>query len=187
MHAISSSSTNQGPNATRFEIRRTERKEILRVAEEQRQELLKGLEDDEREMMELNERRRDVKNSLRSTREELERDLANERDTLRALTSFLIAGRAGGLSDAECGHRICLALERAELVERMMDLELNDEDIRRRMAILEGRLREEREKVEALELDLQTAARLFGLGDAEGSASQSSGSSGGSEGNDEMK
>lgn len=68
-----------------------------------------------------------------------------------------------------------------------MDLELNDEDIRRRMAILEGRLREEREKVEALELDLQTAARLFGLGDAEGSASQSSGSSGGSEGNDEMK
>ncbi|KAF9490615.1 hypothetical protein BDN71DRAFT_1522050 [Pleurotus eryngii] len=164
---MSSSSTNQGSTTAHFEARRMEVREILRVAEEKRQVLLKGLEDDERELKEM---ARDEKNSIQRAREELERDLADDREILSTLTVLLDASRTGGPSSSELERRISLVRRCADLAERVMNWELKDGGIKRRLEIQEAKIREERAKVEGYEGDFRMAARLFGLGDGEGSA-----------------
>ncbi|KAF9487710.1 hypothetical protein BDN71DRAFT_1436645 [Pleurotus eryngii] len=112
---------------------------------------------------------RDIKNSLQRARKELERELANNQDTLGTLAILLAAGHTGGLSNSELEQHIRLVQRCADLAERIMNWKLKDGGIQLQLEKQKAKIREEWAKVEAFEREFQMAARLFRLGDGEGS------------------
>ncbi|KAF9494538.1 hypothetical protein BDN71DRAFT_1431620 [Pleurotus eryngii] len=145
---------------------------MLRAVEDERDRLRDALEGLHETLTEEQENAQNVELALQDTIEKLERDLLQDQDTMGILALHLFTKYTKDPASAQVDRYIFHVGDVMHAHIRAMDAEAERDAIQIRMNTFERELREEREKVKALELEQDGEAAQVQAWDVDNSPSQ---------------